>query len=110
MHDVVQYKNPSFAKFKLGFSCLASRASSLWRPKKSRVLPSSGGDGDPLLTKSKTGWKTQKNGVALFERESFDKFSATETSPPFLGVVSLPSCALAPARPTLATDFAGGHP
>ena len=30
-------ENPSFAKFVLGFYCLTSIASSLWRPKKYRL-------------------------------------------------------------------------
>ena len=48
--------------------------------------------------------------MALFGRASLDKCSAADTSPPFLGAASLPSCALAPARRPPATDFAGGRP
>ena len=69
---------PSFVKFELGLSCLTSRASLFWRPKKSirpSVRPSVRyPQNKNFLTKSKIGQKTPKKGDVVFDRPSFDSF------------------------------------
>ena len=57
---------PSFVKFELGFCCLTSRASRLWRPEKSRVRPSPSSDGvhrPYTFDKFKNRTENTKNGV-----------------------------------------------
>ena len=115
---VSQAVKPSFVKFELGFSCLTSRAFSLWRPKKSPVRPSVRWwwwwwwcpQKENLFTKSKAGQKTRKNGVNLFGRAPFDKFLAAEMPSPFLKAASLSFCVLAPAQYLPVTEFEGRHP